>query len=296
MAGGQQYTDTVPRDTGHIAMILYQATNVLSAGTQISPVMMYDDEHVDIPWTTGVNGISGMPKDASIGYENLVYTTISGDMKWDKYAYMITDSAKLKSVDKQVKQKSLKSAAEYLAGTLDNHILTNLVAGAGQSRAATDVWSAAGADIEQDIKNMWSDCVANSNANTSEIMNCYLVVPADVFAEVKSLQLINNITTDYETYFGKTFGLKVIPSRDYGSSSALVNQALFLFGGDNTSVTFRYSPSAAAANGVPLVETERVVGKGDGYIAQQAQFTAIIEDSAGAGTTNRIGVITGVRS
>jgi len=296
MAGGQQYTDTIPKDTGHIARILYETSNLMSVGTTISPVVMHDDEHIDIPWTTGVNGVTDVAKDHDVNFKNLVFTTISGDMKWTKYPYMITDSAKLKSVDKNVKQKSLTSASEYLAYGLDNHILTKLVAGVGQTVNAPLVWSNSGADIEKDIKDIWQACAANSNANSAEVMNCYLVVPMDVFAEVKSLQLINNITTDYETYFGKTFGLKILPSRDYGSGTALVNKALFLFSGDNTSVTFRYNPAAAAAKGVPLVEAWREGSKGDAYIAQQAQFTAIIEDSAGAGTTNRIGIIEGVRA
>ena len=296
MAGGQQYTDTIPKDTGHIAMILYQTSGLMSCGTTVSPVVMHDDEHIDIPWTTGVNGVKDVGKDHDVNFKNLEFTTIEGNMKWDKYPYMITDSAKLKSVDKNVKQKSLTSASEFLASGLDNHILTKLVAGKGETVTAPLVWSNTGADIEKDIKDIWQVCAANSNANTAEVMNCYLVVPMDVFAEVKSLQLINNITTDYETYFGKTFGLKILPSRDYGSGKALVNKALFLFSGDNTSVTFRYSPAAAAAKGVPLVEAWREEGKGDAYIAQQAQFTAIIEDSAGAGTTSRIGIIEGVRA
>ena len=296
MAGGQQYGDTAPRETGHIAMILYQATNLLSAGALISPIQMHDDEHIDIPWTVGVDGLSGVPKDADVDFRKITYTTITGDMIWDKYPYIIMDSTKLRSVDKNMRQKELQSAAEWLAESLDKHILTNVKAGAKQSVSATTTWSDPAADIETDIKDIWQECVANSNANMNEIMNCYLVVPADVFAEVKSLQLINNITTDYETYFGKKFGLKILPSRSYGSGSALVNDAIFLFAGNNTSVTFRYSPAAAAAKGVPLVETDRISGKGDTYIAQQAHFTAIIEDVAAAGTTGRIGKITDVRS
>ena len=296
MPGGQQYTDTAPKETGHIAMILYKASNLLSTGALVSPIIMHDDEHVDYYWTTGSDGISGMPKDADIAFDNLRFSKVSADMVWDKKAFMIMDSAKLRSVDKMMRTKEMTSIAEWQAKSLDNHILTNIVAGAGQTTAAANTWDSTTADIEADIVDIWQKCLANSNATMAEAMNCYLIVPADVFAEVKSLQLINNITTDYETYFNKTFGLKVLPSRDYGSGNALTTSALFLFGGNNTSVTFRYSPAAASANGVPLVESDRVIGKGDRYLAQQAHYTVIIEDTAAAGTTSRIGTITSVRS
>jgi hypothetical protein len=296
MPGGQQYADTAPKETGHIAMILYKTSNLLSVATQISPIVMHDDEHIDYYWTEGSNGISGLPKDADIAFDNLSYNKVSADMVWDKKAFMLMDSAKLRSVDKMMRAKNLLDVAEWQAYSLDNHVLTRLVAGAGQTTAATATWDGATADIESDITDIWQACSANSNASMTDVMNCYLVVPMDVFAEVKSLQLINNITTDYETYFGKTFGLKILPSRDYGSGSALTTSALFLFGGNNTSVTFRYSPAAASAKGVPLVEGDREIGKGDRYIAQQAHYTVIIEDTAAAGTTSRIGTITAVRA
>lgn len=296
MPGGQQYTDTAPKETGHIEAILYQTSNLLSTGGIVSPITMHDDEHIDYYWTTGSDGISGVPKDADIAFDNLTYSKVSADMVWDKKAFMIMDSAKLRSVDKMMRTKELKSIAEWQAYSLDNHILTKLVAGAGETTAATATWDDPTADIEADIVAIWQKCLAESNCTMAEAMNCYLIVPADVFAEVKSLQLINNITTDYETYFNKTFGLKVLPSRDYGSDSALTTSALFLFGGDSTSRTFRFSPTAAKAKGVPLFEPKRFEGKGDGWIAQQAHYTVIIEDTAGAGTTDRIGTITGVRS
>jgi hypothetical protein len=293
---GQQYTDTAPKATGHIAEIIYQVSNLLSVGTIASPVRMHDDEHIDLPWTTGINGISGVPKDADVDFKDLTYTTISGDMVWDKYPFMLMDSAKLRSVDPLMRAKALKAAGEWHAYSMDNHILTNLVAGAGQTTAAGTVWSAATADIESNIKDIWNACSSNSNATLAEIKNCFLIVPMDVYAEVKSLQLINNIQVEYKDYFKTSLGLTILPSRDYGSGTALTNNALFLFGGDSTSITWRYSPAAASAKGVPLVETDRIAGKGDTYVSQQAHFTMIIEDSAGSGTTSRIGTITGVRA
>jgi hypothetical protein len=293
---GQTLPEKVPKDTGHVASILYQASDLISIGTKISPVTMHDDEHIDIYWTSGVDGLSGVSKDADVDFKNLTYTKITGDMVWDKYPFMIMDSSKLRTIDAMARQKNLKSGADWLAGSLDNHILSALHGGAGQSEAATDTWDAATADIEADIKAIWQACAANSNANTNEIFNCYLIVPMDVYGEVKSLQLINNQQVQFDNYFKGSLGITIFPTRDYGSGSALGNDALFVFAGDNTSATFRFNPSSARAKGVPLVETERIVGKGDGYIAQQAHKTIIIEDSAGAGTTSRIGKITDVRS
>jgi len=93
----------------------------------------------------------------------------------------------------------------------------------------------------------------------------------DVSFEIKKLTLIQNIQRTMQDYLSKSFNLKFLSYRpmldDAGTAcnDGLEDDCLVFVQGIKTAKGLEYSPAAAAAQGLTLVEHSRVHGRGDLY-------------------------------
>ena len=166
-----------------------------------------------------------------------------------------------------------------------------MISGAGQTKAATATFGAATADEVKDLLDSMDLIFANAKVSGDEPMA--LVLPADKRSAMLNTQLFGNVVESMTDHLKRVANLTVYYSRDYGTSSALVNDALLLIPGAETAEFFTY-------NGPGFQETEltRLPGVGFDWLLTGYMGTIIheMQDGASSGTNNRIVKITGVRA
>jgi hypothetical protein len=307
MATGEFGNVDVPKKAIQAQGIIYQASTMMSvaakAGIPIIPVT-----EMDVKWdiVKGVVGKDDVAVDAYIDPSKLEYKPISTKLKWSNYTYMILEGAKLSARDpKSLWKDSLMAASEFFAAIRDYRALTALVAGAGNSGAATDTWDAAGADVEVDIVTAINKIAEESNIQSGEKIS--VVIPAKVGFEVQKLTLINNIQRTIKDYLEKSFQLEIIPFRPFIDTTgtaqfdALSTNALVFVQGQKTAMGLEYSLAEATRRGIITVEHSRVHGRGDMYTQKMCTGALVTWDgiqtySETVPLTARIYKITGVTS
>jgi len=248
---------------------------------------------LEFKWYTGITGTFSYPLDdvaltdpTNIGTAN--YTT-----KLEKGQGRVTflDAVRLRGETWENIDRQQLAIVRARADLIDNHILTKLVAGAGQTEAATATFGAANADEESDLLDAMDKIFANAKVTGNEPMA--LVLPADKRSSLLNTTLYGNVVESLADHLARIANLKIYYTRDYGASSALVNDALLLIPGAETAEFFTY-------NGPGFQETEltRLPGVGFDWLLTSYMGSVIHEhqDGAAAGKNNRICKITGVRA
>jgi hypothetical protein len=174
------------------------------------------------------------------------------------------------------------------ADVIDNHILTTLAGGADNSVAATAVFGDSSADEEGDILAAMDDIFANA-----KVSGIALVLPADKRSATLNTTLYGNVVESLGDHLRRIANLSIYYTRDFGSSSALGNDALLMVPGAETAEFFTY-------NGPGYQETEltRLPGVGFDWLLTGYMGSVIHEhqDGASANKNHRIVKLTGVRS
>ena len=177
------------------------------------------------------------------------------------------------------------------ADVIDNHILTTLAGGADNSVAATAVFGSGSADEEGDILSAMDDIFANAKVSGNEPLA--LVLPADKRSAILNTTLYGNVVESLGDHLRRIANLSIYYTRDFGSSSALGNDALLMVPGAETAEFFTY-------NGPGYQETEltRLPGVGFDWLLTGYMGSVIHEhqDGASSGNNHRIVKLTGVRS
>jgi hypothetical protein len=177
------------------------------------------------------------------------------------------------------------------ADVIDNHILTTLAGGADNSVAATAVFGDSSADEEGDILAAMDDIFANAKVSGNEPLA--LVLPADKRSAILNTTLYGNVVESLGDHLRRIANLSIYYTRDFGSSSALGNDALLMVPGAETAEFFTY-------NGPGYQETEltRLPGVGFDWLLTGYMGSVIHEhqDGASANKNHRIVKLTGVRS
>jgi hypothetical protein len=176
--------------------------------------------------------------------------------------------------------------AKGRADKIDEHILDKLLAGAGQTLAATGSgFKAADGDAEIDILKA-VDLVFN-NARVSGNEALALILPATHKSAMNSTTLYGNVVQSLAERLGGQINLKVYYTRDSDFSAT----GLLMVPGGETAELFTY-------NGPGVTETEltRIPGVGFDYLLTSYMGVVIHEhdDGAAAGKNNRIVKITGI--
>jgi len=304
---GDYTNKDVPKKAIQAMDVIYQASTLLGVMEKagIHEIKVKD---IDVKWDVkkGTTGEFNVPVDAEVDGKKLQYRTIKTSLKWSKYPFLISDGSKLTSRDVDTLwNDAIKSASEYFATVKDYLGLSTLKAGAGGSAAATATWDNASADIEGDVVNAISSIFANSNVQDGEFIN--VVVPAEVYGELLKLNLINNVQQSLKDYLERSFKIRFLAYRPHIDSDgnqvldALGNDALVFVEGEKTARRLVFDPAEAARRGIPLIERERKIGRGDFYTSRMAASALVMWDgiqtfSETAPKTARIFKITGVKA
>jgi hypothetical protein len=282
---GQAVLEQTLRD-----FIQLQSTTI-AVGTQIIGVRTVN--WMTFVWYTGAQGTFTYPLDDNAVVEPTQIGTAnySAILNKGQGRVVFLDSTLLRGESWENLSRQQMAIIQARADSIDNKILTDLVAGAGQTQAATAVWGNAAADEEKDVLEAMDLIFANGRVSGSEPLA--MVVPSTVRSVLWNTQLYGNVVESLEEHLYKVANLRIYYTRDHGSSGAIGTSALLLIPGAETAEFFQY-------NGDGFMETEmtRVEGMGYSWLLTSYYGTVIHQhqDGATSGKSNRICEITGVIS
>ena len=266
-------------------------SNVISVGTKVVGVRSVP--WLEFKWFTGVNGSFSYPIDDVAIVDPTKIGTANYTVKLEKGQGRCTflDAVRLRGESFENIDRQQLGIVRARADTIDNHILTTLMAGADNSAAATATFGSATADEEKDILDAMDDIFANARVQGDEPMA--LILPADKRSAMLNTQLFGNVVESMADHLRRVANLTIYYSRDFGGTGALGNDALLMIPGGETAEFFTY-------NGPGFQETEltRIPGVGFDWLLSGYMGSVIHEhqDGASAGKSHRLFKITGVRA
>lgn len=249
---------------------------------------------LEFKWYSGITGTFDFPLDdvaltdpTKIGTDN--YST-----KLEKGQGRVTflDAVRLRGESWENIDRQQLAIVRARADVIDNKILTDLVAGSGNTDiAATQIFGSASADEEGDLLKCMDSIFANGKVSGNEPLA--VVLPADKRSAILNTTLYGNVVESLGDHLARIASLRIYYTRDYGTSGAIGNDALMLIPGAETGEFFTY-------NGEGFTETEltRVPGLGYDWLLTSYMGTVIHEhqDGAASGKNNRMVTLTGVRA
>lgn len=247
-------------------------------------------------WYTGATGTFRYPLDDNAVVDPTKIGTENYSVKLEKGQgrCVFLDSTLLRGETWENMNRQQMAIIQARADLIDNHILTKLVAGAGQSQAATALWSASGADPEADVLNAMDLIFKNARVSGNERLA--LVLPAELRGDMLNTRLYTNVLMSLQERLNSQIGLDVYYTRDYGTGNAIpaggagTVGAILMVPGAETAEFFQY-------NGAGFQETEltRIEGVGFSWLLTSYMGSVIHEhqDGAAAGKNMRICTITG---
>ena len=244
-------------------------------------------------WYTGVVGTFSYPLDDIAITDPTHLGTANYSTKLEKGQGRCTflDAVRLRGESFENIDRQQLAIVRARADVIDNHILTTLVGGADNSVAATAVFGSGSADEEGDILSAMDDIFANAKVSGNEPLA--LVLPADKRSAILNTTLYGNVVESLGDHLRRIANLSIYYTRDFGSSSALGNDAILMVPGAETAEFFTY-------NGPGYQETEltRLPGVGFDWLLTGYMGSVIHEhqDGASSGNNHRIVKLTGVRS
>lgn len=285
---GQQLTDAnIKKEL--IRKIIYHQSDLISVGTKVVDTVNMDALDVKFNYPSDMSGVYPLADDAVADREKVVWSEFTGALRKAQIHYMLLDSAKLRTVAGTQANINVKKSAEALAKLKDNEIMEVLYAGAGATAVTAGAkWNTTTSDAEKDVVSAWTKILDESNVNAIELKKMALIVPTDAVEGLKTLTLINNIQRSVEDYLGTNYGINIFMTRSTKLGASNSTDALLMVMGGMTAQHLVLSPRAAGRAGVPLVESERVMGLGNDYLITQWYKTVVIEDGAGDNTNYRI--------
>ena len=248
---------------------------------------------LEFKWYTGVTGTFAYPIDDVSLADPTNIGTANYTVKLEKGQGRVTflDAVRLRGESFENIDRQQMAVVRGRADLIDKHILTILMAGNGQTQAATGTFGSAGADEEKDLLDAMDLIFANAKVSGNEPMA--LVLPADKRSAMLNTTLYGNVVESLQSHLGRIANLTIYYTRDFGAGSALVNDGLLLIPGAETAEFFSY-------NGPGFQETEltRLPGVGYDWLLTSYMGSVIheMQDGAAAGKNNRICKLTGVRA
>lgn len=254
--------------------------------------------------TRGKSGKHDVSVDALNDPSRLSYKEIQTSIMIDEYTYEILNSAKINARDFRVMMNSnIMSAAEYFARIKDYVGLAAIKAGAMNSASAIAEWDADGADPAKDIITGYNKIMEKSNAQLSDRIS--VVIPAQVFGELRNQTRIENIQTSWLKWLQQTYPLNILPYRPASDedgnvlNDGLENDAIMFVAGRKTATMKMFNTKVDPKT---FLEAYRMPGRGDGYIQRMGNACLLDYDGTATWTdkedylNNNIYKITGVKS
>lgn len=244
-------------------------------------------------WYTGVVGTFSYPLDDIAITDPTHLGTANYSTKLEKGQGRCTflDAVRLRGESFENIDRQQLAIVRARADKIDNHILTTLAGGADNSVAATAVFGSGSADEEGDILSAMDDIFANAKVSGNEPLA--LVLPADKRSAILNTTLYGNVVESLGDHLRRIANLSIYYTRDFGSSSALGNDAILMVPGAETAEFFTYN-----GDGFQETELTRLPGVGFDWLLTGYMGSVIHEhqDGASANKNHRIVKLTGVRS
>ncbi len=280
---GQSVLEQTLRD-----FIQLQSTQI-AIGTQIVGVRTVN--WITFKWYTGAQGTFTYPLDDNAVVDPTEIGTANYEviLRKGQGRVVFLDSVELRGETWENMSRQQLAIIQARADSIDNKILTDLLAGAGQTQAATAVWGSATADEEKDVLDAMDLIFANGRVSGNEPMA--MVVPASTRSVLMNTQLYGNVVESLEEHLRRVASMRIYYTRDYGATGAISTSALLLIPGPETAEFFQY-------NGDGFMETEMTRVEGMGYSWLLTSYYGMVihqhQDGATSGLSNRICKITGV--
>lgn len=281
--------DVVRREI--VEEIVFKQSDLIAVGTDIIPQRTFNNLDVDFSYPKEIDGQYPVSENSIVERERVQWGDFELELEQAEARFMITDIARVRGQGQLQNEMSTRRAAEAIAKLKDDNILDTLLDGAPSATTKTltrgndEGWDQSNGDPEQDVMDTWNNIFENSNVNENDIENTFLVAPSKVFAELNSLQLINNVQQRLRDYLGDTYGINLRFSRLLDDD----NDALLVVGGEQTAIHGVLDHPA-----IDNVEQERVFGRGQDTLVKQFFGTAIVEDDGLTDESYRIGKIENV--
>ncbi len=241
-------------------------------------------------WYTGAQGSFTFPLDdnAVVDPTNIGTANYSTNLEKGQGRTVFLDSVRLRGERFETMDRQQLAIVTARASTIDNHILTKLHGGAGQTQAVTaGVWTGATNDAERDVLLTMDKIFSNARVTGDE--GLALILPATCRSTLLNTSLYGNVIESLETHLGRIANLTILYTRDVAALGT--NDAVMLIPGAQTAEFFQY-------NGPGYMETEitRIEGVGYSYLLTSYMGTVVHQhqDGAASGLSNRIATITGV--
>ena len=247
---GQAVLEQTLRD-----FIQLQSTQI-AIGTQIVGVRTVN--WITFKWYTGAQGTFTYPLDDNAVVDPTEIGTANYEviLRKGQGRVVFLDSVELRGETWENMSRQQLAIIQARADSIDNKILTDLLAGAGQTQAATAVWGSATADEEKDVLDAMDLIFANGRVSGNEPMA--MVVPASVRSVLMNTQLYGNVVESLEEHLRRVASLRIYYTRDYGATGAISTSAILMIPGAETAEFFQY-------NGNGFMETEMTRVEGMGY-------------------------------
>ena len=249
---------------------------------------------LNFKWYTGVQGSFSFPIDdaavvdpTKVGTENYTVQLQKGQGRC-----VFLDTVRLRGESWDNIDRQQLGIVRARADSMDADILSSLLAGAGQSQAATAAFGSASADEESDLLSAMDLVFANGRVSGDEPMA--LILPASTRSALLNTQLYGNVVESLADHMKRIANMTIYYTRDYTgghSTASIEDDAILLIPGAETAEHFAY-------NGAGYQETEltRLPGVGFDWLLTSYMGTVIHEhqDGAASGKNNRICKITTV--
>lgn len=272
-----------------IKEVIYKQSDLLAVGTNILPERNFNNLDVTFAFPSEINAEYPVGENSVVDRSKVTWQEMDMSLHQAEARFMITDMAQLRQQGDVQNETSTRRAAEALAEEKDHNILSTLQAGSPTINTVTndtssdEAWNQSNGDPESDIMQAWNHIFEQSNVRETDLDRSHLVVPASVYSELTSLQLINNVQQNIRDYIEGSLGLNIWFSRYFDTD------AILCVGGEETGIH-----GVLDTNDIPLVEEERQLGRGTDYLSRQFFNTGIMEDSDLSEESYRISTIENV--
>lgn len=279
--------------------IMLQSTTI-AVGTKVVGVRTVP--WLSFKWFTGVEGTFTYPLDdnAVVAPTKELTENYTVVLRKGQGRCTFLDSVRLRGESFETLDRQQMAIVTNRASVIDNHILSTLHAGAGQTLAVgggTSKWNGgSAADPEQNILDALDLIFTNARVSGDE--GVALILPTLCRSTMLNTQLFGNVILSLQEHLNNIANITVYYSRDFGDLSggagtdgALENDGLMLIPGSTTAEFLQY-------NGAGFQETEltRIPGVGHDWLLTSYFGTVIHQhqDGAASGKTNRIVKLTDI--
>lgn len=279
--------------------IMLQSTTI-AVGTKVVGVRTVP--WLSFKWFTGVEGTFTYPLDdnAVVAPTKELTENYTVILRKGQGRCTFLDSVRLRGESFETLDRQQMAIVTNRASVIDNHILSELHSGAGQTLAVgggTSKWNGgSAADPEQNILDALDLIFTNARVSGDE--GVALILPTLCRSTMLNTQLFGNVILSLQEHLNNIANITVYYSRDFGDLSggagtdgALQNDGLMLIPGSMTAEFLQY-------NGAGFQETEltRIPGVGHDWLLTSYFGTVIHQhqDGAAAGKTNRIVKLTDI--